>query len=50
METENRMISTRNLDGFVEKEYDRDISPIAAIQANSPIEFQIPGSSNSYGH
>ena len=48
METENRMISTRNLDSFVEKEYDRDISPIATIQANSPIEFQIPGSSNTY--
>ena len=45
---ENRFINTRNLEAFVEKEYDRDISPIATIQANTPIEFQVPGTSNFY--
>ena len=48
MAVENRFIYTRNLETFVEKEYDRDISPIATIQANTPIEFQIPGTSNFY--
>ena len=48
MQTENRFISTCDLDSYVEKEYDRDISPISAIQAGSPIEFQIAGCSNFY--
>ena len=48
MENDNRYIVTRNIEQFVEKEYDRDISPISTLQAGSPIEFQIPGSSNFY--
>jgi len=48
MDAANRFINTRNLEAFVEKEYDRDISPIGTIQANTPIEFQIPGTSNFY--
>ena len=45
---EPKVILTNGLESFVEKEYDQDISPVSALIAGSPIEFQIPGSSIFY--
>ena len=37
-----------NIENYIEKEYEREISPISAIHPGSPIEFQIPGTNIFY--
>lgn len=37
-----------NIDSYIEKDFERDISPISAIHPGTPIEFQIPGTGIFY--
>lgn len=44
----NNFISTVGNESSIEKEYDRDFSPISALNPSSPIEFLVPGISLFY--
>ena len=46
--TSNNYISTISIDSTFEKEYERDFSPISALNPGAPIEFLIPGTSLFY--